>query len=206
MEAKQKAKLERYFKNSSRFLWGLTPGRNQKETYQWLKSEGFVFENGSYGYVTAQLLVNPGIEAILRDLIIPRVKRLFTGKAIEFLNTCWLAGTRPDMSLLSLYNIKDASPFLEVNTQFNYVERWGEFAGLWFEEIEELQGSIEPTPLKKEEMEKAQYLEQKRQEATLTHDGVCRICQKQVPTLLSGVCEICFDKWALEARRKKSKE
>jgi len=45
------------------------------------------------------------------------------------------------MSFLKLYNINNASnafPFLEVNTQFNYVERWGELAGVWFEEIETL--------------------------------------------------------------------
>jgi len=138
MDTKQRDKLERYFKNSSRFLWGLS-GRNQKETYQWLRRKDYVFDNGSYGHVTRQLLENPGIEALLRDLIIPRVKELFTAKAIEFLRSCWEAGTRPDMSFLKMYNIEDASPFLEVNSQFNYVERWGEFAGLWFEEIEELE-------------------------------------------------------------------
>ena len=137
MDTKQKHKLERYFMNSSRFLWGLGTG-NQKETYQWLRGKGFVFDNGSYGHVTRQLLDNPGIDTILKDLIIPRVKQLFTNKAIEFLRSCWQAGTRPDMSFLKMHNIKDASPFLEVNPQFNYVERWREFAGVWFEEIEEI--------------------------------------------------------------------
>lgn len=140
MDAKQKGKLERYFKNSSKFLWGLGCG-NQKETYQWLRGKGFVFDNGSYAHVTTQLLDNPGIEKILKTLIIPRVKELFTEKAIDFLRTCWQAGTVPNMSFLKLYNIRNASPLLEVNPQFNYVERWGELAGLWFEEIEELQGS-----------------------------------------------------------------
>ena len=139
MDTKQKQKLERYLENSSRFLWGLGPG-NQKENYRWLCGKGYEFNNGSYAHVTAQLLENPGIEIIIRDLIVPRVKELFTEKAIDFLRTCWQAGTTPDMSFLRLYNIKNASPFLEVNSQFNYVERWGEFAGLWFEEIEELQG------------------------------------------------------------------
>ena len=137
MDARQKGKLERYFKNSSRFLWGLGRG-NQKETYQWLRREGFVFDNGSYAHVTGQLVEKPGIERILQKLIVPRTKELFSDKAIEFLWTCWQAGTVPDMSFLKLYNIKDAYPFLEVNSQFNYVERWGEFAGVWFEEIEKL--------------------------------------------------------------------
>lgn len=137
MDAKQKQKLERYLKNSSRFLWGLGPG-NQKENYQWLKGKGFTFDNGSYGHVTNQLLENPGIEKIIKELIIPRVKELFTERALDFLRDCWQAGTRPDISFLRLYNIKSATPFLEMNPQFNYVERWGELAGVWFEEIEKL--------------------------------------------------------------------
>jgi hypothetical protein len=140
MDAKRRGKLERYFKNSSRFLWGLGPG-NQKETYQWLRGKGFVFDSGSYAHVTDQLLEKPGIETMLKDLVVPRVKELFTDKAIDFLRSCWQAGTTPAMSFLKLYNIKNASPFLEINSQFNYVERWGEFAGLWFEEIEGLQES-----------------------------------------------------------------
>lgn len=137
MDAKQKQKLERYFENSSRFLWGLGPG-NQKENYQWLRGKGFTFDNGSYKHVTSQLLENPGIEQILKNLIIPRVKELFTDKAIDFLRDCWQAGTVPDMSFLKLYKIRNAVPFLEVNSQFNYVGRWGELAGVWFEEIEEM--------------------------------------------------------------------
>lgn len=144
MNAKQKAKLERYLRNASRFLWGLGRG-NQKETYDWLEEEGrkkrFEFERGTYRYVTDQLLRKPGIERILNDLIIPRVKERFTDKALEYLRSCWQMGTIPDMSFLKLYNIseKNVYPFLEINLQYNYVERWGEFAGVWFEEIEPLQ-------------------------------------------------------------------
>ena len=141
MDPKRKAKLERYLRNSTWFLWGLGRG-NQKETYRWLGERGFKFNSGTYAAVTDQLLENYGIERILRDLVVPRVSELFTEKAIDFLRSCWEAGTKPDISFLKLYNIKDGSPFLEVNSQFNYVERWGEFAGLWFEEIEELQELI----------------------------------------------------------------
>lgn len=143
MDPKKKAKLERYLKNASRFLWGLSPG-NQKETYEWLsKRKRLVFEKGTYTYVTDQLLREPGIERLLKELIIPRVKEQFTDKALEYLRSCWQAGTTPDMSFLKLYGIneKNAHPFLEINLQYNYVERWGEFAGVWFEEIEELQES-----------------------------------------------------------------
>ena len=137
METKQKEKLERYLKNASRFLWGLGPG-NQKENYEWLRKKGFEFDGGTYGHVTSQLVEKYGIESLLKNLIIPRVKELFSEKAIDFLRDSWRAGTKPDMPFLTLYNIKNPSPFLEINTQFNYVERWGELAGIWFEEIENL--------------------------------------------------------------------
>jgi len=134
---KQRQKLERYLKNASRFLWGLGPG-NQKENYEWLRKKGFEFDSGSYDNVTTQLVEKYGIENLLKNLIVSRVKELFSEKAIDFLRDSWRAGTRPDMSFLRLYNIKNPFPFLEVNTQFNYVERWGELAGVWFEEIENL--------------------------------------------------------------------
>lgn len=139
MDSKQKAKLENYVRNATRFLWGLGPG-NQKKTYAWLRDEGFDFDSGTYAYVTGQLLEKYGIERILSDLVKPQIKGRFTQKAIDFLRSCWQAGTRPDISFLKLYNIQDAVPFLEINSQFNYIERWGEFAGVWFEEIEKLEG------------------------------------------------------------------
>ena len=42
------------------------------------------------------------------------------------------------IAVLRQLNMKDMSPFVDMNTQFNYVEGWGEFAGVWFEEIEQL--------------------------------------------------------------------
>jgi len=138
MDEKQKRKLEQYLKNSTRFLWGLGPG-NQNENYTWLRARGFEFDNGNYSHVTNQLLENYGIEQIIKRIVIPRVKELFSQKAIDFLKESWQAGSRPDISFLRLYGIVKPSPFLEVNTQFNYVERWGELAGIWFEEIEQTQ-------------------------------------------------------------------
>ena len=146
MDAKQKGKLERYFKNASRFLWGLG-NKNQKETYHWLKSYGrqhlgsdFDFKESPYGDVIAQLLQNPGIERLLKDLIVPRVRELFNDQALEFLHVSWNAGTLPDISYLKHYNIniEDARPFLEVNKWYKYVERWSDFAGIWFEEMDDI--------------------------------------------------------------------
>jgi len=138
VENEKKAKLERYLRNSSRFLWGL-PRSNQKEAYAWLRSKGYDFDNGAYAHSTGQLLQKYGIEQIMHDIVVPRVKELFSEGAIDFLRGCWLNGMLPQKSVLDTYNIRDASPFLEVNSQFNYVERWGELAGLWFEEIEPMQ-------------------------------------------------------------------
>ena len=144
MDAKQKGKLERYFKNASRFLWGIG-NKNQKETYHWLKSYGkkrlgadFDFKEGPYRDVIARLLQNPGIERLLKDLVVPRVKELFSNEVLEFLHVSWNAGTLPDISYLKHYNIEDATPFLEVNKWYNYVERWSDFAGVWFEELDEI--------------------------------------------------------------------
>jgi hypothetical protein len=138
MDEKQKGRLERYLKNSARFLWGLGPG-NQNENYKWLRSRGFEFQDGNYGHVTNQLLESYGIEQIIKRIVILRVKELFPQKAIDFLRESWQAGARPDISFLRFYNIDKPTPFLEVNTQLNYVERWGELAGVWFEEIEQTQ-------------------------------------------------------------------
>ena len=140
MKSKQEGKLERYFKNSNRFLWGLGPG-NQKKTYDWLRRKGFTFTQGSYTHVGDQLLQDPGIEKILSSIVVPCVKQQFPDEALDYLRDCWQAGTRPDMSLLKRHGLNDptrAMPFLEINAQFHYVEGWGGFAGLWFEDIEEL--------------------------------------------------------------------
>jgi hypothetical protein len=150
VDAKLKGKLERYFMNASRFLWGLG-GKNQKETYAWLKGYGkqhlspeFDFKEGPYKEVIGQLLQNPGIERLLRDLVAPRIKELISDQALEFLSVSWKAGTLPDISYLKHYNIniEDAYPFLEINKWYKYVERWGDFAGIWFEEMEEVKGGL----------------------------------------------------------------
>lgn len=149
MDARKSKKVERYLKNSRRFLWGLGPG-NQKDIYAWLRGKGYEIDGKPpYSRVTDQLLENKnvGIEKIITELIIPRVKELFSDSALDFLRKCWEAGTIPDFSFVKLYNIENPYPFLEVNPQFHYVERWGELAGVWFEEIDERENAlaVEPT-------------------------------------------------------------
>jgi hypothetical protein len=145
MDEKQKGKLERYFRNASRFLWGLG-NKNQKETYRWLKIYGkkrlgpeFDFKESPYRDVIEQLLQDPGIERLLKDIVVPRVHELINDQALGFLQVSWNAGILPDITYLKHYNIniEDASPFLEINKWYKYVERWGDFAGIWFEEMDD---------------------------------------------------------------------
>jgi hypothetical protein len=110
---------------------------NQKEVYKWLRNKGYEFQDGPYTYVQAQLIQNLGIERIVTDLVAPSVHELFTNEALKYLRDCWNEGRLPNVSFELKYNIKDSFPFLEINRQFNYVERWGEFAWVWFEEMEE---------------------------------------------------------------------
>lgn len=138
MDENQERKLERYLRNSYRFMWGLGPG-NQGRNYKWLREDkGFEFNGGNYGHVTNQLIENYGMEQIIKRIVVLTVKELFPQKAIEFLRESWQAGSKPDVSFVRLYRIEKPTPFLEVNSQYNYVERWGELAGVWFEEIEQI--------------------------------------------------------------------
>jgi len=61
---------------------------------------------------------------------------MFPEKALAYLGTCWCAGRTPGTAVLRQDNVQDPSPFPVMNYQFNYVERRGVFAGLWFEEID----------------------------------------------------------------------
>lgn len=135
MDEDRKGRLERYFKNASGFIWDL-PRRNQAKAYVWLREQGYEFDKGPYKHVSGQLVQKYGIEKIIRDLVAPRVRELFTEEALSFLRSCWKTGMLPDMSFVTSFNIRDPQPFLEINTQFNYISKWGEFAGIWFEEIE----------------------------------------------------------------------
>ena len=136
MEEKQKQKLTRYFMNASKFLWGL-PRSNQQAAYRWLRNKGYEFQNGTYAYVINQLKENPGIEKILRDIVVPEVEKLFPPGLLESLQEHWNNGRLPDMALLNTYGEPRCDPFLEVGgyEKFRYIDRWGDFAPIYFEEI-----------------------------------------------------------------------
>lgn len=146
MDDKQKGRIERYLLNADRFMWGLPPG-NQKETYSWLERKGFRFTRARYGLVAQQLLRDPGLEELLTRLIIPAVREQFPNETLNTLRKFWLLGELPDLKPVSQMKVEGRGyagpdqafhwrPFIEISTQFHYVERWGELAGIWFEEIE----------------------------------------------------------------------
>ena len=144
MDDERKDRMESYLKNATKFLWGLGK-KNQKNTYKWLADKGFELNNGmpsgSYDFVTLGLLKKHGIEKILKDLVKPRVEEILSEEKIDinFLRDKWREGQRPDLkSLGAEIDIDLVLPFLEINKQFKFVERWGELAGVWFEEIEKL--------------------------------------------------------------------
>jgi len=157
MDSNQKAKLERYLRNARKFLWGLLGKvkkgdtyiflKDQGDTYEWLKEEKhYKFNNGKYDYVINQLLDDSepdiekrgkrGIEIIIQDIVIPAVKELYSDEELRALRQCWRSHIAPNNLFIKTYNERYISPFIDVNTQYGHVEGWGEFAGVWFEEIE----------------------------------------------------------------------
>ncbi|MCK4828525.1 hypothetical protein KA005_73015 [bacterium] len=136
MEEKQNQKLTRYFMNASKFIWGL-PRRKQSDAYDWLRRKGYEFQNGTYSYVISQLKENPGIEKILKDIVMPEVRNQFPQGFLDSLHEHWNNGRLPDMSFLDTYKMKQADPFLEVGgyEKFRYIDRWGDLAPIYFEEI-----------------------------------------------------------------------
>ena len=147
MDSKQKGRLERYLQNANRFIWGLGPG-NQKVTYEWLNVHGFndngATFKGSYSDTTEKLIKNFGIEKTMCDIVRRRVNELFPTPFIDFMHNCWKAGVRPTVDMLkangfgSVLDKRDTEILLLYNKQFNFIEGWGELAGIWFEEIEDL--------------------------------------------------------------------
>ena len=162
-------KLTRYLMNGNPFLWGVLGGKNKKDRLRELKTMGFLGDypektNANYIRIVQDLLVEIGIEKILEQIVIEKVKGLFAPDIISYFRRCWEQGQTPTLKYLreqGLYHrtlrhrevyeerlafydeppsgYKDPSfVFVQIETQHNFVERWTVFAGLWFEEIEPL--------------------------------------------------------------------
>ena len=125
-------------------------------------SEG---SNPTYSKVNQDLLVELGIEGILERIVVPKVTNGFAPEVLRYFRRCWEQGQTPDMKYLKerklyrrhifaedkVYDGREprvvghkdpAHLFVQIDTQHNFVERWTVFAGLWFEEIEPLFGSV----------------------------------------------------------------
>ena len=163
-----KEKLKRYLLNADPFLWNVLDNKNKKGRIRELKAMDFLSgysegTNANYSRINQDLLVELGIEGILERIVIPKVRRLFAEEIMDYFRRCWEQGQTPALDYLreqGLYRrrystrevyeshlhidqppsgYKDPSfVFFQIQTQYNFVERWTVFAGLWFEEIEPL--------------------------------------------------------------------
>ena len=167
----QAEKLKRYFINADPFLWGVLENKNKKGRLQELKGLGFLKgysegSNATYSKVNQDLLVELGIEGILERIVVSKVTNGFAPDVLRYFRRCWEQGQTPDMKYLKEHRLyqkrmfsedivhgKRDEPFIvghkdsahifaQIHTQYHFVERWTVFAGLWFEEIEPLFGSV----------------------------------------------------------------
>jgi hypothetical protein len=161
-------KLEAYLLNADPFLWNTLERKNKKGRIQELQSMGFLKEysvgtNATYTRINQDLLVELGIEGVLEQIVVPRVKELFEPETLQYFRRCWKQGQTPSLDYLKQHKLyrkhvftnneiyddsskvppivgyKEAAfVFAQIDTQHGFVERWTVFAGLWFEEIEPL--------------------------------------------------------------------
>jgi len=102
----QKAKLERYFRNADRFMWGIIPS-DKRAVFETLrtvltdlsKDTALVpdYRKSTYAMVIENLLSGIGIETILTEIVVGQVKQQFVNRraTLDFLRTHWMSGTLP---------------------------------------------------------------------------------------------------------------
>ena len=162
MERDQAEKLRRYFINAEPFLWGVLEARNKKNRLEEIKKLGFLSDyseggNPIYSKINQDLLVELGIDGILERIVVPQIINRFDTEVLSALRRYWEQGQIPDKKYLKDKNLyrprpivwrdkwEDKRPlppkdpvyiFVQIHPQYEFVERWAVFAGLWFEEIE----------------------------------------------------------------------
>ena len=148
--------LRRYCINASPLLWGVVEGKNKKKRLEKIKELSFLqrYSKGSnptYSQINQELLVELGINGILSDIVIPKVRSRIKVDVLSYFRRCWEQGKTPDIKYLKEQKIykpprgiyvwgeddpeEPAHIFLQINAQKDFVERWTVFAGLWFEKI-----------------------------------------------------------------------
>jgi hypothetical protein len=107
MNQSQREKLERYFRNADKFMWGVIPG-NKRTVFAALRAalaglgedgNHFIPDNKktTYAVVIENLLTGIGIEKILSELVAVQAKKQFGDRiaALDFLRAHWMSGTLP---------------------------------------------------------------------------------------------------------------
>jgi hypothetical protein len=161
MPREQSDKLKRYLINADPFLWDVLRAKNKRGRIKELQEMGPIKSypeksSPTYSKINQDLLVELGIEGILKEIVKKQIDASFAPDHISYFRRCWQQGQTPDMKYLKkerLYYQKFFSPdkkvesnrisghrspafiFLQIH-QKEFVERWTVFGGLWFEEIE----------------------------------------------------------------------
>jgi hypothetical protein len=102
----QSDKLERYLRNSERFLWGVITGNKEtvlttlRENLKELGEDGISIpesQKSTYAMITVSLLAKLGIEKVITEIVATQVRQQFANRqgALDFLRAHWLSGTLP---------------------------------------------------------------------------------------------------------------
>jgi len=111
MEPGQGDKLERYFRNVDRFMWGVIHGDKRtvfttlRAALEELGEKGVLVPDqrkATYAMVTETLLGKLGIEKILSEIVVKQVIRQFADRpgALDFLRAHWISGSLPRWQIL----------------------------------------------------------------------------------------------------------
>ncbi len=106
MDPGKREKLERYFRNADRFIWGVIPGDKRavftalRTVLEELGEESALIpdpKKSTYAVVTGNLLGKIGIEMILTEIVAKQVRRQLTDRTgvLDFLRAHWISGTLP---------------------------------------------------------------------------------------------------------------
>ena len=106
MDPGKREKMERYFRNAARFMWGVIPGDKRavfttlRTVLKELGEDSALIpdpKKSTYAVVIGNLLGKIGVESILTEIVAKQVRRQFTDRTgvIDFLRAHWMSGTLP---------------------------------------------------------------------------------------------------------------
>ncbi len=165
MTSEQLRKIGRYFLNADPFLWGVLRSKIKKGRIKELQERGYLSQytkgsNPIYTRLNRDLLVELGVKGYWKKLLCPEFRNSLLWKTCVISATAGNRGKPPNLNtckntsyMAGTYSVtvrcgkgfgeervtgyKDpAFIFVHIEPQFNIIQRWTVFAGLWFEEIE----------------------------------------------------------------------